>query len=300
MAKPYTNFTTLGLGLGILLSSCGGTPEAETNKDDNAVIQDDAGQGTQVLAIGGRSFGIPSPVQTAYAIRKAGLAYQKDLTTPLDKGDAVTGKSDQAILLGMYGADLAYVTVHRDGQRSLATMQAIEKLASKLELSNAFDRAMVDRFKANLGSEDSLLRFSGVAFRAADQYLKNNDRDDVSALVLAGGWVGSMHLTLSDPATATNQELLDRIGEQKSTLNGLVQLLGAAELDDRSTTIHKAMKELKTEFDAVTITYTYEKPVTDNAARTTYINSTSTVTISEDKLSAIKAKVDSIRNLILA
>jgi hypothetical protein len=103
----------------------------------------------------------------------------------------------QSTILGVYGADLAYVTVHKDGQRAMATMQAIEKLGGKLELTNSFDRALLDRFKTNLGSEDSLLQFSGTAFRAADQYLKNNQRDDVSALVFAGGWVESLYLTIS-------------------------------------------------------------------------------------------------------
>jgi hypothetical protein len=103
----------------------------------------------------------------------------------------------QSAILGIYGADLAYVTVHKDGQRAMATMQAIEKLGNKLELTNSFDRALLDRFKSNLGSEDSLLQFSGTAFRAADQYLKNNQRDDVSALVLAGGWIESLYLTVS-------------------------------------------------------------------------------------------------------
>jgi hypothetical protein len=200
----------------------------------------------------------------------------------------------------MYGADMAYVTVHGDGQRAMATMQAIEKLAAKLDLSNAFDRELVDRFRDNLGTEDSLLQFSGAAFRAADQYLKNNERDDVSAMVLAGGWIGSMHLSLSDPAAASNQEIINRVGEQRSSLNGLVEILGGLELDDNTMRVRDELKKLAADFDAVSSTYTYEKPVTDAAARTTFINSTSTVSIPTESLEAIRKKVDAIRNLILA
>jgi hypothetical protein len=301
MVATHKMLSALGLGIGVLLASCGGGQEAgDPTKVDDPGVQEGSLDGTQMLSVGGRLFSIPSPVQTAYAIRKAGLAYNKDGTTPLDKGDAVANKSSQAMLLGMYGADMAYVTVHGDGQRAMATMQAIEKLAAKLELSNAFDRELVDRFRNNLGTEDSLLQFSGAAFRAADQYLKNNERDDVSAMVLAGGWIGSMHLSLSDPAAAANQEIIDRVGEQRSSLNGLVEILGSMDLDDGASRVRNELKKLASDFDAVSSTYTYEKPVTNAAARTTFINSTSTISIPAERLEAIRKKVEAIRNMILA
>ncbi|MBP6575486.1 MAG: hypothetical protein KA230_13625 [Flavobacteriales bacterium] len=234
------------------------------------------------------------------AIRKAGLKYQQELAAPLEKGETITGKMAQAVTLGMYGADLAYVTVHKDGQRALATMQAIERLGGKLELTNAFDRALADRFKSNLGSEDSLLRFSGAAFRAADQYLKNNDRHDVSALVLTGGWIESMHLTIADPAAAKDQRLVNRMAEQRSTLIALIALLTESDKDQASSVLIRALADLDQEFVSVTTTYVFEKPVTDVATKTTFINSTSSATIPADKMAAIAAKLASIRSMILA
>ncbi len=254
----------------------------------------------EVVAIGGRTFSIPSPVQAAFAIKNSGLKYQRDLTVPLDRGASLVGKMQQATLLGMYGADMAYVTVHNDGQRALATLQAIEKLGGELELGNAFDRSLLDRFKRNVGSEDSLLRFSGTAFRAADEYLKNNERDDVSTLVLVGGWVESMHLTLADPAAAKTEKLTQRIGEQKSTLDGMVALLREIEEDGANAALVNALVELQAEYTDISPTYTYEKPVTDPASRTTYINSVTAVSVSEEKMASIAAKVLAIRSMILA
>lgn len=301
MAAPHTSKIALGLGLGLLMVACGGpesTNDGTTGTDTLAV--DTNPEGSQLLNVSGTVFSIPSPVQTALAIRKAGLKYQKDLTTPLDKGESLTLKAPQSMALGMYGADLAYVTVHKDGQRALATMQAIEKLGGKLELSNAFDRALLDRFKSNLGSEDSLLRFSGTAFRAADQYLKNNRRDDVSAFVLTGGWVESLYLSVSDPAAAKDQTLMNRIGEQKNALNGLIDLLERSDADNAGAAVLAELKALKVLFQDISSTYTYQEPVTDAAKKTTFINSTSTITIPADKLTAITAKVSAIRNMILA
>lgn len=301
MAVPSSVNSLLGLAVVLALASCGGPSEPEqVANTDGALATDTVTDGAEVLQVGGKIFSVPSPVQTAFAIRKAGLKYQKGITTPLEKGETLTSKVPQAMMLGMLGADMAYVTVHKDGQRALATLQAIEKLGGKLELSNAFDRALLERFKANLGSEDSLLQISGTAFRAADQYLKANDRHDVSALVLAGGWLESLHLTLSDPAALKDQALMNRIGEQRKALVDLVELLSATVTDESAKGTIDGMRALQATFDGITATYTYEKPVTDVATKTTFINSKSSVTITPEQLSAIAAQVSAIRSMILA
>ncbi len=295
--SPYV----FGMGLSLFLASCGGPEQPDGQQPgSDSLNTDTSAQSGQLLNVGGRLFSLPSPVQTAMAIRKAGLKYRKDLTTPLDKGEAMTSKAMQSVVLGLYGADLAYVTVHKDGQRALATMQAVEKLGQKLELTNAFDRALLDRFKTNLGNEDSLLRFSGTAFRAADAYLKNNDRNDVSTLILAGGWVGSLHLTLADPSALKDQALLDRIGDQKNALDGLVELLGKHVADPAAAPLVAAFKELQGQFAGIQRTYTFEQPVTDASKQTTFINSRSTVTIPAETIEAITKQVAQIRSLILA
>ena len=182
----------------------------------------------------------------------------------------------------------------------MATLQAVEKLGNQLELANSFDKAMLDRFKGNLGSEDSLLRFSGEAFRAADEYLKQNQRNDASALILAGGWIEALYLTISDPTALKDQALVNRIGEQKTSLNAIVELLQISDTANAAASMSIAFKELQGLFNGVGNTYSYQEPVTDAAKKTTFINSTSTVTISADQLTAIMAKVSAIRNMMLA
>jgi len=72
------------------------------------------------------------------------------------------------------------------------------------------------------------------------------------------------------------------------------------DLDDGASRVRNELKKLASDFDAVSSTYTYEKPVTNAAARTTFINSTSTISIPAERLEAIRKKVEAIRNMILA
>lgn len=284
------------IGMVLLLMSCGEAPQPQ----DKVEVPTDAGQtgqDDQRIAVGGRVFSVPSPVQTVLAIRKAGLSYNKDLPLPLDRSQAPAEKAAQALVLGMYGADLAYATVHNDGQRALATLQAIERVGSSLQLGNAFDRSLLDRFKSNMGNEDSLLVFSGAAFRSADAYLKDNDRVDVSTLVLAGGWLQALHLTLSDPGAVKDEALMARIGDQQVTLDGLVSLLEGVEAPAE---LLAGLRQLQSHFAGITREYTFEEPVTDVGALTTYINSRSSVIIPDEKIKAISADVAAIRAKIIA
>lgn len=284
----------------LLLASCGGGGHEGDSHGADSLATDQTTKEAEVIGVGGRLFSVPSPAQAALAIKQAGLKYQQALTAPLDKGDARATRMAQATLLGVYGADLSYATVHKDGKRVLTTLEAIEKLAAKLELSNAFDRTLMERFKSNMGSEDSLLRFSGIAFRAADQYLKTNEAEDVSSWLLTGGWVESMHLMLADPSTAQNQTLVARIGEQKKTVDGLTALLEGANKDGQSDALLAALRELGAAMQGMKTAYAYEPAVTDAAKKTTYINSRTTVEATPEQIADIAAKVTAVRNLILA
>lgn len=252
------------------------------------------------MKVGGKLFSIPSPLQTALLIRRSGMPYAKEMPLATEAAAKFAAKQQRALGLGMYGADLAYVTIHKDGQRALKTLQTIEQLSSQLELSNAFDKALLDRFKKSLNSEDSLLRLTGTAFREADGYLKSNERNDVSAWVLAGGWVEGMYLTIGQAGGKMDQAVVDRIGEQKHTLDDLIALLEQTDTEKSATALIASLKDLQGAYSGVSSTYQYQQPTTDVAKKTTYINSVTKTTIAADQVKAIGEKVKAIRSTIIA
>lgn len=284
----------------VLLAACGGGGEgqgSDTAAQDTLATAPSDGGG--VVNLGGKLFSIPSPVQTALLIRSTGAAYQRDLLMDKNRSEALTGRMGRALAVGLYGSDLAYATIHKDGQTALATLQTIEKLSTALEMGNAFDKGLVDRFKRNVNAQDSLLRLSGEAFRAADRYLKTNERGDVASLVLAGGWIGSLHLALAHATGDAQARLAPRIAEQRKALDDLIALIEANDKDQQCAALCADLKTLKQAFAGLKSTYTYEKPVTDAASRTTFINSTSTVVITPQDLSAIAEQVAVLRTKYL-
>jgi hypothetical protein len=297
-----SSFSKIALGLYALacMQGCGGTGGTETNSGTGDSLTMDSSAHPGVMKVGGKLFSIPSPVQTALLIRKLGLEYSQDLVVPSSKLDAMTTKTSKALAMGMFGADLAYLTMYKDGQRAVSTLQAIERLGNSLDVGNAFDQPLMERFKNNLNNEDSLLLLGSEAYRAADRYLKNNERTDISALILAGGFVESLYLSASSPGAEKDQNLANRIGEQKTTLANLIGLLEEVEDQEGIAALTSQLQELKELFSVIVLTYEFAEPVTDASKKTTYINSSSTVSITGDQLKAIAKKIASIRNSLLA
>ena len=285
------------VAVGTLLTTTGCSNDHKTVDTDSAAVG-----GTDsniVVPIGGEIFSIPSPIQTALLIKSSGVSYNKNLMNPANKITQYSTNFAKAINLGIYGADLGYVTIYDQSQDASGYLVAAKKLSDGLGISAAFDTKTIERFNKNLGNKDSMLSLVGVAYRASDAYLKTNDRSDVSGLVLAGGWIESLYFTTDIYKAKPNDEIKRRIAEQKLSLQNLVKLLKPYYSQPEYTKFIDGLTDLSTVYDGVEFKYTYVKPTTDAAKKLTTINSTTEVTISAEQIDAITQKVKAIRALIV-
>jgi hypothetical protein len=252
---------------------------------------------TKLLNVGGAIFSIPSPVQTAVLIKNSGASYDGSLGNSVKNvGNYVTA-FNKSLVMGIYGADLAYATIFDKNQEAINYLGAIEKLSNDLELSNAVDQSIVKRFTRNMGKQDSLLVLSSVFFRKTDMYLKENDRAEVAALVLAGGWIEGLFLAYN--SSTGNEQVRQRIAEQKPSLESLIDMLGEDKANPEAQKLVEQLNLLKAEFDTVTSTYEYQRPETDATKRVTTINSSTRFDMSEEQLSKIGSLIEEIRNNIV-
>lgn len=292
--KPTSSAVVLLLMLA--LGACGTGPSGDQAgaTDDTLELNDDE---AAVVKVDNKLFSIPSPVQTVLLIRDLKAPYQADLLLPTDRSTNFASRSQQALALGVYGADMAYAAVHEDGQQSLKLLKAIEGLSDKLGVSNALDSDLVGAFRDNIDDQDGLLRLTGQAFRAVDRYLKNEERHDVSTNVLAGGWIEGLYLTLGANGENLDPRVVDRLAEQGHTLDNLIQLL---ERNDSDSGLLVELKGLAVLFRDVTIHYEYVEPTLDPEHKTTYINSVTHASVSAETLAGIVSKVRAIRATIIA
>lgn len=276
----------------LLTAGCGG------GKDQDAIPPIDSTQ-TTILNVSGEIFSIPSPIQTAFLLKNSGAAYSKDILNAANKSGQYSTNFSKALNLGIYGADLGYVTIYDQTQDAIGYLNSAKKLADELGVSGAFDAETIDRFSKNLGNKDSMLVLVGIAYRSSDAYLKNNDRNDVSGLVLAGGWLESLYFATNIYKEKPNEEVKNRIAEQKTSLQSLIKLLTQYYSQPEYTEFIDNLNDLASVYETVEFKYGYEKPTTDAEKKLTTINSKTVVTISAEQIESISQKVKDLRSQIV-
>ena len=292
--KLNTKVIALGLA-SILISSCGGPKANEEAGDD---LPDTDTVKAVALNVGGKLFSVPSPMQTALLIQKSGVAYDKSILNAGNKNGQYVSDYSRSLNLGIYGADLGYVSMYNQTQDAIGYLGAVKNLADKIGVSSAFDQTTMKRISDNISNKDSMLVLVGLAYRASDAYLKTNKRTEISSLILTGGWIESMNFSILAYNKKPTDEIKYRIAEQKQALMSIIELVKSHNLPDAAE-LSKQLDELATIYNGISAKYNFVEPTTDEAKKTTYINSTTEITISKEQIEQISAKITAIRDAII-
>jgi hypothetical protein len=284
-----------------LVISCGGDGielDSEDHSDDEISMIDEGLDSTMAMntAIGGKMFSIPSPIQMVTMIKENVSTYNENLLTNPENVANFTTKYKRAINMGVYGADLGYATMYENNTQAVSYLSSIEKLSDELGIAGAFDQDLLERFIENGNNQDSMLVIMAEGYREGDKFLKDNEEHDVATLILTGGWIEGMYFAAVSFEESGAQEVANRIGEQKTGLKTIIELLEDYNDDDFYTNLIADLKDLKSDFDQIEFNYTFVEPMHDVANKQTIIKSKSSVIIDDAVLASIIEKVKNIRN----
>jgi hypothetical protein len=239
-------------------------------------------------------FSIPSPMEMASLIKESGYSFDINLLNSTANVGKYVGEQKQAINLGIYGADLSYASMFDQKQESMNYLAAAQKLAREMGVDGALDDTTIERLNNNQDSRDSLMKIVTEAYGDLNGYLKENDRVEVSALVIAGGWLEALYLS-SHYAKEGKVEIRQRIAEQKYSLDNLLAYFD--KFGER-----EVLKDMKADLLVLKQLYT---AVQVQAAQTTtskdasgmvVIGNSSSIIISDETLAQIETKVKEIRS----
>jgi len=280
----------------VFLTSCG-DPKKDEGKDELVETPDTVK--TNIVNVGGELFSVPSPIQTALLIQKSGISYDKSILHASNKVNTFSTDYSKSINLGIYGADLGYVSLYNQTQDALGYLASVKQLADKLGISAAFDASTMERIKNNVTNKDSMMVLVGIAYRGSDAYLKNNQRTNVSSLILTGGWIESMHFSVTAYKSKPTEGVRFRIAEQKQALSSLLKILGNS-TEPEVVALTAQLADLSKIYDGIQFKYNFVEPVTDTTKKLTYINSTTEVIVSDEQIALITDKIKEIRNKIIS
>jgi len=245
-------------------------------------------------------FPIPSPWQVATLIKKLNLPYNENYLNKPDKYQKYNTTFKQSLNLGIYGTDISYLNIYEKIQESITYLGTIKKISEQLGVTQAFEPQVFESIEKNIGNRDSLTRIIARAYANSDTYLKSNDRNDIGALIIAGGWIESMYILTQIVQEKNDRDIINRIGEQKHPLDNLIELLTPFyyKSNEFSSLIDELI-DIAYEFDGVIYSYTYREPKIDPENTLIIINSQSRVIMSEYHIQIISKKIGDLRNKIV-
>ena len=240
---------------------------------------------------------VPSPLETASIFQNAGSVYNPEITNPIQNVDNYVTNTQKAINLGVYGADLSYANIFDQTQESMFYMNCSKKMSDGLGITSAFDEATMERMEENVNNRDSLMLIINDAFWLADAYLKENGQDNLSALIITGGWIEGLFLgTKALKQDNPDQELMRKIAEQKYSLTNLMDLLASYNNEDVKK-LSQTLAPLKITFDKIQVEES--EATVSNQTGVTTIDGGSTLKYEPSTILEIAVVIEKIRNEII-
>lgn len=167
-------------------------------------------------------YSFPSPEEMFKYIDSFDINYNPELLHSPDFSDNYISSEDKAMNIGIYVADLAYITLFKKYNESVKYLQTIYKLCDKLRISSAYDKNFYDRINNNIKNFDSLKVIADEAYSILTKYLERNNKEHIFAMISIGGFVEFLYLSLNlCDKYSENNPVVKKIFDQKSVLSNI-------------------------------------------------------------------------------
>jgi hypothetical protein len=254
----YFSFSVL-IALG--LASCG---TSSTDKDKNTDEFEQADSlGTHIEEL---VYNIPSPSEIPYLLQTTGAEFNESLLNPRTKVDQYSSRTDKAALnLGVYAADIGYLSSYDKTQEAIDYLQSAKTLADGLGVIGSFDVEVLKQFEANISNKDSLTRLLDRTIKRTQTFLADDNRNKLSAMVVTGSFIEGLYISTGlvksypkdllpdDAKNLVLTPLIRIVLEQKKSVIELNKMLSAVEQTESITGLTADLKALETEYNALNI-----------------------------------------------
>lgn len=208
---------------------------------------------------------VPKPSEIPYLLQQTGADFnEKLINDPGSVEKYKTTNNAAALNLGIYAADIGYVSVYEKAQDAIKYVTASKQLADKLQIASIFEPAAVKRFESNLKNKDSLVYLIDESIKSADKYLKDNERNTIAAMVFTGTFIEGLFIATeivatypSDlPADVKNMVLIPLVRvilKQEKPLEDLIKVLQSLEIEPDINDLVKSLQDLHKLYKALNI-----------------------------------------------
>jgi hypothetical protein len=293
-------FLLLFVSLGLLLSGCNRGTKAggEGSGDFEASGTLDAETQEQLNTAKRIFYSLPSPLETAMLIKNAGAVYNEELLNPTGNTSMYITSRSRALNLGVYSTDLSYASLFDQTQATLDYIGAAKEMADGLNILDAINEETIQTLEDNINNREMIIDIISETLMNSSSFLKENGLEATASVILVGGWMEGLYLAtnLVDDSKLKNNKLVERIVDQKLSMDIMINLLNQSKEDEDAMLVLKDVMALKEIFDKITIEQGEVTVVEDPETNVTTLQSESSIKITRDVFNELKSKVAEIRS----
>lgn len=244
---------------------------------------------------------LPQPIEIAGIISKSNMPFSKEMLVPSENANSYKDMYYQSLAFGAYGVDLGYINLKEENMYTLEYLESIKTLSEDIKVDQFFDFFTLAELAKNKNNADSLVQISTRNFNKIDGFLREQNRGELSVLILMGAWLEGMHVFGEINKTKPSDDMANRIGEQKVVFDNVYALLDKLSSIEHFSKMKNDFDGLKKAYEAVTISYVYKQPVMKevNGELVVEDQSETKVTATPEAISNIITQVDNIRSLYI-
>lgn len=171
-------------------------------------------------------YSIPSPMETTIILKRSYSKFSGELLFPVFNLNKIHDNQSRALLLGIISTDLNYAMLSERKFETNRLINQVIEIAQLLHLDAIVNVNTKERIEKNLDNKDSMQIIIGNTFWEIENKLKNDDKEELSALIVAGGWIEGLYLASNMSALdPENKPLQNVIADQKIVHENLIALI---------------------------------------------------------------------------
>lgn len=293
----FTRFIPASLFTIIFLTglwSCG--PKKDENQNSTEFSEAEQSLKDQVQSL---VYNLPPPTEIPYLLQQTGAEFNQSLVNDRNKVDKYFSRNDKAALnLGIYAADIGYLTSYEKTQEAIDHLNAAKKLADNLGIVGSFNTDVLQSFESNIANKDSLASILDRAILSSDKYLRDESRTQLAAYLLTGSFVEGLYISTGliktypkdllpeDSRNLVLTPLMRVILQQEISVDELLKMLTSIEQDTQIAALVTDLTALQASYRALNI----EEQIKNNR---------SDLVLTDKNLAEITTIVEKIRKSIV-
>jgi len=202
-AANFTLVTAAAVAL-FFISSCGGKSEEESHEITDFEVTKDTIKSEVRVNFDLLRVNIPTPKTLSTILSASKITYNKSFLTPPSKAGSYSTNYQKALGLGVMGADMSVAAAYNQSQDVVEYLGQIGKLANDLGIGTAFDPEFSKILLQNVNKPDTFQVMLDKAFDKAERNLRSNQRVAISIIMITGGWIESLAISVEGLNTNPN------------------------------------------------------------------------------------------------